>query len=199
MQDIWSSPEEKKALRRALKHARAGEPYDVRAQKDRLIALRLTQLQEFVTARTIFVYYSVGAEVATHSIISKALDMGKIVTLPRVTASHEMEAVRYTGGAEELIPAFQGIPEPAVGQVYAPQEIDFAVVPCLACAENGIRLGYGGGFYDCWLQCFQGMSAVLCREQFLCASLPEEPHDVKVRRIVTERRTIRSDGAEYEK
>ena len=46
---------------------------------------------------------------------------------------------------------------------------------------------------------YAALAAALCREQFLCASLPEEPHDVKVRRIVTERRTIRSDGAEYEK
>ena len=191
MHDIWNLPEEKKVLRKELKRLRAGIPFAARESIDRQIAHRLMQQEAFLSAGTIFIYYSVGEEVSTHEVIAQALAMGKIVTLPRVRASHIMDAVRYTGDAGERMSVFHGIPEPVDGEIYAPREIDLAVVPCLACTAAGVRLGYGGGFYDHWLENFEGCALVLCRDEFVYPSLPAEEHDRKVDGIVTERRTIK--------
>ncbi len=47
-----------------------------------------------------------------------------------------------------------GITEPKAGQIINPIDIDLIFVPLLACDKQGIRVGYGKGFYDRFLnQC----------------------------------------------
>lgn len=41
-----------------------------------------------------------------------------------------------------------GIPAPAVGTDLQPEELELLLVPALAVDRHGIRLGYGGGYYD---------------------------------------------------
>lgn len=60
-------------------------------------------------------------------------------------------------------------------------------VPGLAAAQDGTRLGYGGGFYDKFLHEFKDkVTSVLClpSQEFLFDSLPCEGHDEKVDLIV---------------
>ncbi len=53
---------------------------------------------------------------------------------------------------EELEKGPYGIPAPPESQPWIePEQIDFAVVPCMACDEKGGRLGHGAGFYDRFL------------------------------------------------
>jgi 5-formyltetrahydrofolate cyclo-ligase len=54
-----------------------------------------------------------------------------------------------------------GITEPKEGLVIQPDEIDIAFVPLLACDGDGIRVGYGKGFYDRYLrQCRQDIISI---------------------------------------
>ena len=57
--------------------------------------------------------------------------------------------------------------------------------------EGGRRLGFGGGYYDRWLESFSGTTVGLCRECVLQRSLPVEPHDLGVHVLVTDRRVLR--------
>jgi|TARA_B100002051_G_scaffold271206_1_gene305474 5-formyltetrahydrofolate cyclo-ligase len=41
-----------------------------------------------------------------------------------------------------------GIPAPAAGRTLQPQELACLLVPALAIDRRGVRLGYGGGYYD---------------------------------------------------
>lgn len=50
-----------------------------------------------------------------------------------------------------LIPSKYGIPEPENGQEVSPELLDVVFVPLLAYDKNGMRLGYGKGFYDRFL------------------------------------------------
>ena len=45
-----------------------------------------------------------------------------------------------------------GILEPLDTDAAAPQQIDLVIVPLLAFDENGIRVGYGKGYYDRYLK-----------------------------------------------
>ena len=51
--------------------------------------------------------------------------------------------------------------------------------------------GFGGGYYDRWLESFSGTTVGLCRECVLQRSLPVEPHDLGVHVLVTDRRVLR--------
>ena len=76
--------------------------------------------------------------------------------------AHQQQAVMQTtpGWMEAVLPEagtpFQlgkwGIPEPASGEIWQPDTIDLVLVPLLIADKKGNRVGYGGGYYDRFLQ-----------------------------------------------
>ena len=51
-------------------------------------------------------------------------------------------------GEDPLHPDGCGIPAPAAGDALGPDQLGLLLVPALAVDGAGIRLGYGGGYYD---------------------------------------------------
>ena len=51
-------------------------------------------------------------------------------------------------GEDPLHPDGCGIPAPAAGDALGPDQLALLLVPALAVDGAGIRLGYGGGYYD---------------------------------------------------
>lgn len=75
----------------------------------------------------------------------------------------------------------------------APVVPDVVLVPCVGYAESGLRLGYGGGYFDRWL----GANAQVCAvgvawawSRLENAELVQEPHDVRLALVVTERGAV---------
>ena len=68
-------------------------------------------------------------------------------------------------------------------------DIDLALIPCVSATRQGVRLGYGGGYYDRFFAGDRGKTAayVLCREQMLSEKLPKDDHDVVFDGIITEK------------
>ena len=50
--------------------------------------------------------------------------------------------------SQHLQPDGCGIPAPAEGRTLQPDELACLLVPALAIDRRGVRLGYGGGYYD---------------------------------------------------
>ena len=145
-------------------------------------------MQSFEKYKSFFVYYSYGSEADTHELISRLLNAGKEVYLPRVNGQ-AIEPVRFFGNADELIKSPLGIKEPT-GQAYG-GEIDVAIVPLLCVNQKGYRLGYGGGYYDRFLAAHPktlkvgvGYYLQLTDENF------QKEHDVPLDLMVTERGII---------
>lgn len=67
-------------------------------------------------------------------------------------------------------------------------KFDLILVPCLAFDKNNYRLGWGGGFYDKFLDAQpQALKIGLCFNNGLAkGGLPHEPHDIPLDRVVTE-------------
>ena len=99
---------------------------------------------------------------------------------------HRMEVRRYDPD-KPLVRAPFGISEPGEDcPLLAREEIPLALVPALCYDRRGFRLGFGGGYYDRWLEGFSGLRVGLCREAVLQDRVPAGPHDARVDLLLTE-------------
>jgi 5-formyltetrahydrofolate cyclo-ligase len=92
---------------------------------------------------------------------------------------------RPVSGLADLVPGRFGInePEPGPGR----EQFDLVIVPGLAFAADGSRLGRGRGFYDRLLATIPTttLTVGVCFEFQRLAEIPQEPHDRKVDKIIT--------------
>ena len=170
-----------------------------RKQLDQVFLLResaalcekLLALPELNEAQTVFCYVSYGGEVETHRLIQQLLIKGKRVVVPRCRENGIMDCVPIKD-LSELCASTMGILEPTEDAPLIDwQAVDFAIVPAVACGEDGSRLGQGGGYYDRFLEQVHCPFAAICLEQFLLPTLPCEPHDQTMNIIVTQQRVLR--------
>ena len=120
--------------------------------------------------------------------VRAALEAGKTLAVPLCMGPGVMQA-RAVRSLEELAPAGPyGIPEPPAGAPEVPpQRLALCVLPCLAAAPDGTRLGYGGGYYDRFLPlACNAVKIALCRAALLEPVLPRECHDVRADFVLTE-------------
>ena len=180
---------EKRRLRQALKNRMNALSDEYCQEADQLIAERLFGLEEWREAEVVFCYVGTGREIDTSRIIDRRLAGGKRVGVPLCTGPGVME-VREIDGWDCLVPGRYGILEPKREcPLMEPEEIGLAVVPGLSFTADGVRLGYGGGYYDRYLPRVRGIKLALCREQCLSDSLPAEAHDLPMDLVLTEKST----------
>lgn len=75
---------------------------------------------------------------------------------------------------------------PANAPRVALDTVDAVLLPALAYDLRGVRLGYGGGFYDRLLPNFAGLKVGVVWSPLLVPKLPSEAHDVRVDCVATE-------------
>ena len=92
---------------------------------------------------------------------------------------------RPVSSVADLAPGRYGISEPGPGP--KTERFDLIVVPGVAFAADGLRLGRGGGFYDRFLASIPPttMTVGVCFEFQRLAEIRHEPHDRKVDRVIT--------------
>ena len=178
---------EKKELRRQVRERLAGlSPEELRVSDSALFA-RFLALPQVEAAKTIFAFWGIpGKEPDTARLIGELIARGKTVGLPRMLPGHQMEVRRYDPD-KPLVRVSFGISEPGEDcPLLAREEIDLALVPAVCYDRRGCRLGFGGGYYDRWLEGFGGFTAGLCRRAVLQDRVPAEAHDAKVDLLITE-------------
>ncbi len=179
---IESIEDKKKKLRKEMKRLRLEK-----GGSDKEIAKNFFSLWEIQNKNTFFVYNAFGAEAGTMPVIERLLNENKQVFLPRVEGK-DMVAVEYTRSTPLSVSDY-GIEEP-IGQAYE-GEIQVTVLPLLAADTNGNRLGYGGGYYDKFLQNRKSLKIGYCYDFQVLNALTCAPHDIKLDVIVTDKRIIR--------
>lgn len=137
-------------------------------------------------AQTIFVFVSMDGEVDTHSLIEKAWQDGKVVVVPKVESRGIMHAYSISNW-DDLEPGAYGILEPkAEIEKIMPEAIDLAIIPCCTCNEQGQRLGFGGGFYDRYLENQTFIKMIVCFHNLMEESIPVDEHDQIMDVVVSE-------------
>lgn len=180
--------EAKKQLRRRMREQMRSLPADyVRAAGEDIQKQILTSAR-YREAGSIFLFVSMPKETPTDRILRQALADGKKVCVPKCSAK-EMQAVRIRD-LKHLYPGMLGILEPSdCSETMAAEELDLILVPCLAAAPDGRRLGHGGGYYDRFLEGHTENAVCLCFRRMFCDEIPMDRYDVLMPCVVSERET----------
>lgn len=178
--------EVKKILRQQMRQALAELSQQEKTWSDGELIQCFLEHPKLAEAKTVLLYYGVGQEIETKGLIQTLLDQGKTVCLPKCLADHQMEA-RVITSLDDLVPDAYGIPAPGDHcPALEREKMDLILVPGLCFDSRGNRLGQGGGYYDRYLEDYEGVTIGLCREDFFQVNLPREPLDAWVRIVLTE-------------
>jgi 5-formyltetrahydrofolate cyclo-ligase len=192
--ETTSCAREKRALRERVGALRDSLSAARRAALSAAVTERFIALPEARAARTLLCFISFGSEIDTSLLIEWAIANGKVVGAPRVLGPRAMEARRIVDLSRDLEDGRFGIPAPrAERPLVEPADLDVVVMPGSAFTARGDRLGYGGGFYDAYVErAAQAARIAPVFELQIVPELPCEPHDVPVDALVTERRVLRA-------
>ncbi len=150
---------------------------------DRVLALPVYQ-----KADRILVYADYNHEVMTGYLIKEAWKAGKEVAVPKVVGK-DMFFYRLMDFSQ-LEPGYFGIPEPASGEI-TEWEDALMIMPGVAFDRENHRVGYGGGFYDRYLEKHPSLKRVALAFSFqILPAVPTEPTDICPQIIVTEKETL---------
>ncbi len=112
-------------------------------------------------------------------------DEARLIGLPVIDkATHQLAFHCWHPGCEMEADAY-GIPKPKGTPRFAPTLL---LVPCVGFGPQGVRLGYGGGFYDRTLASLspRPVTVGLAFSHGYVPWLEAEPHDVPLDAILTE-------------
>lgn len=191
----------KKELRKEILARRNALSLQERAEKSTQIANKVIALAEFQKSNKILLYAPIRSEVETDAIDLEARKWGKDVYYPRVLGS-EMEFYLVEEMSTLEHGSF-GIREPKLepAKQFVPKEQDeiFILMPGAVFDEDGNRIGYGGGYYDKFLEWLAGKvpAGQICKVAvgFACQMVEQgrivrETHDIRVDYIVTENQVV---------
>lgn len=150
----------KKELRQAYIARLQQLDLNTRLVEERRLASLLYDQPEWINAKVIALTLSQSFEIDTAPLILHARHKGQQVVVPRTLPHRQMEFVELNEDTDFDETTF-GVLEPHDGRVYSPDEIDLMVVPGVAFMPNGSRLGFGGGYYDRYLEKFNGKTVSL--------------------------------------
>ena len=177
---------DKKALRREIgAKKRALTPQQIE-HRSAVLAERLYATPQYREAVSLYAYLSFNQEVRTNPIIQRAWADGKRVAVPKVVGD-EMVFI-WIDSFDNLAPqgAFN-IMEPIENGPVADDERALILMPGLAFDPEGHRVGYGGGYYDRFLEKEPDHPLVaLCYDFQLYDRLEVEAHDVPVDVVITD-------------
>ncbi|MBF0284616.1 MAG: 5-formyltetrahydrofolate cyclo-ligase [Magnetococcales bacterium] len=147
-------PAEKGLLRKRLREQRKRLTPAEAASLSGAICAHAMALPAYHAAPIVGLYLPVDQEVDTALLVADAHQRGKIVLLPVVSRSERRMAFLPHRPNDPLRPGAFGIPEPLDDGTPAPLP-DLLFVPLVGFDERGVRLGYGGGYYDRWLAAWE--------------------------------------------
>lgn len=201
---------EKHRLRERMKRLRDELPGEYRRMASGEVAKRLVSSLWYEKAGEILVYSAIRSEVDLSAFCERARADGKRLFFPKVQGD-TMDFFQVDS-ERQLCPGAFGVREPRIvgdeqrgapeedcGEVYAGRIWNGSasetpiLVPGVAFARAGARIGYGKGYYDRYLAAHEELIPVgICFDAQLVDAVPAEPCDRPMAWIVTERETLRS-------
>ncbi|MFM9295531.1 5-formyltetrahydrofolate cyclo-ligase [Streptococcus sp. ST14] len=172
----------KAELRKQVLHEMKAVPQKQKIAMDQALTERFLNHPVYHEAKVVATYLSFPHEFQTQGLIDQVLKDGKKVLIPKTYPKGRMEFVVYD--PQQLKKTSFGLLEPQGDlEVVKPSQIDLIHVPGLAFTREGYRIGYGGGYYDRYLENFAGqtMSTIYpCQIQ----TFNPDSHDIPVQEVL---------------
>jgi 5-formyltetrahydrofolate cyclo-ligase len=129
---------------------------------------------------------SKGTELDTRPLIDEAIALGKTVLVP-VTRPGGVMLWSRLERLSDLEMTSRGILEPRPTSIsWVKPAGGLCVVPGVCFRHDGHRIGFGGGYYDRFLDSFAGNAIALAPEALFGVDFPVEAHDRPVSVVFTE-------------
>ena len=183
----------KKEMRKKMLSLRDSLSEKERREKSREIAKRLFTLEEFQKAEVVLSYQSFRSEVETTEMNQKIRESGKSLYLPKTYADRKEMAFYRVYSDADLIPGYQGILEPQEKEPFTEKLVSLKpekvlmLMPGAAFDDKGNRIGYGGGYYDRYLESHPQLHTLaLAFDMQVLFEVPAEEQDIKPQLLVTE-------------
>ena len=180
--------EKKKKLRQQYESIRASLLTQEREMCEHNIMEHVCASEMYHSSDIICSFVSFGSEVSTKELNDMILGSGKTLCLPRIKEARKMEMIVVNTHTAFVMNKY-GINEPIGQSIHFTLDINaLCIVPLLSYDSFGHRLGYGGGFYDVFLQRYQQLPTlgIAFSKQYSEAELPHEEHDTILDMIINE-------------
>lgn len=184
---------QKQEIRRRVRAQRTARDAAAQSAAAAALAAHMQRVCAAHAARRITCYMPYKAEPDTQEFMRAAWAAGLEILLPVALPGGQLAWVSHAGpAAPALRVGMHGIPTPAGPHLptLAAATADLMFVPACAVDEQGIRLGWGGGYYDRLFELLTEAGnippvyAVLFTDEVFPA-LPREEHDIPVSAVVT--------------
>ncbi len=187
----------KQQLRRRARAMRQAHSRQSLAERSARIVHGVETHAAFVKAGKIALFWPIieRGEVDLRALDEKARALGKAVYYPFIERSEQRvrTGFRFTHSCTELELRSERFAQPPDSAEEAQRgDLDLVIVPALAVAGTGHRIGYGMGFYDATLPdvCPPARSLVVAYGFELLAELPTGESDVACDLVLTDERTF---------
>ena len=172
----------KSELRKQVLQEMKALPLEQKQAMDQALTERFLKHPFYQEAKTIATYLSFPHEFQTQELIEQALKDGKKVLIPKTYPKGRMDFVVYD--PQQLVKTSFGLLEPQGDlEVVDASQIDLIHVPGLAFTTEGYRIGYGGGYYDRYLEHFSGHTLSTVYHYQVQDFIPEK-HDIPVQEVL---------------
>ena len=178
--------EAKRLARRVVRLATEGMALGQAEEDSSAACLLILKSTVWQRASQVMLYVPMRGELNVNSLTENGLKDEKLIALPRFSVSKNAYEACGIDNLSDLVPGKFGVLEPPPDcQTMDTKQLDLAIVPGVAFAGLGSRLGRGGGFFDRLLAGIPAKKCGVCFEQQVYPDVPVERHDVKMDMIAT--------------
>ncbi len=154
------------------------------AEKSEKLVSALLDTDLYRNAKTIYGYLPYNQEIRTAPLLEQALKDGKRIAVPKCYDRGVMLFI-YLDDLTQVAKGYSNILEPIYDEPVADDETALVLMPGMVFDYEGHRIGYGGGFYDRFLEKEPNHPTVALAYDFqMVDHLETEEFDIPVDRVI---------------
>lgn len=185
---------DKETIRSQMMKTLQQQTIEEKRNRENQLFVSLTESTLWKNANIIGITISGDIEWNTKPIIEYAWKQQKTVVVPKCIPSKK-ELIFYEIDAfNQLTKGYANLqePDPLKTIKINKKSIDLLIVPGIAFDERGYRIGFGGGYYDRFLQDFDVLTASLVSDLQIKHKIPNDKYDIPVNYLITEKNIIKT-------
>lgn len=178
---------DKKQIRYEIRKKILSMDKQLYAQLSNVICEKLLKDPFIIKGKTIAVTISSFPEVNTWPLIESLWDLGKHVVVPKCNAKTKEMTFYEISSFSQTENVYMDLlePIPTLCEPVNKNQIDVCIVPGIVFDHRGYRIGYGGGYYDRFLNGYKGNTISLAFHSQLIDFVPNCQHDLPIQQLIT--------------